>query len=315
MLLRVHVEDATVESLAPILMRNPRGVMLIRDELSAWVESANQYKNGRGSDRQFWLSNWAGVPACIDRKQQPVPVIIPHPFVGVVGGIQPDLLGVLGNPRGRADGSIDRILFAYPEERPVAGWTWDELGEEALAPWRECVQGLLALNMEPGPHGLRPFLVGLAADARPGWSELMNGLAREMNADGFAPHLRGPWAKFGVYARLALIIHFIRFVAKDAPDQHVDTESIRRAGLLVAYFQSHARRVYCRMAADQETEAAHRVLEWVARPACRSSRRWEAQAAAVAGVVRRIEDLDAPLGRLVKHHFLRAGGREEPQRG
>ena len=67
-LLRVHTDDATVESLAPILMKNPRGLIQIRDELAAWVTSANQYKGGKGSDRQFWLSNWAGVQACVDRK-------------------------------------------------------------------------------------------------------------------------------------------------------------------------------------------------------------------------------------------------------
>src|SRR5262249_27679050 len=81
-LARVMVDDATVESLAPILASNSRGIGMIRDELSAWVTSQNQYKGGKGSDRQFWLKNWAGVIATTDRKhQQTVPVIIPHPFV------------------------------------------------------------------------------------------------------------------------------------------------------------------------------------------------------------------------------------------
>src|SRR5262249_57727938 len=88
-LYRIMVNDATVESLAPVLSQNSRGVVMIRDELAAWVTSANQYKGGRGTDRQFWLSNWAGVAATVDRKQQAAPIIIPHPFVSVVGGIPP----------------------------------------------------------------------------------------------------------------------------------------------------------------------------------------------------------------------------------
>src|SRR5262249_26280917 len=64
---RIMVDNATVESLAPILMRNPRGVVMIKDELASWSTSANQYKGGKGSDRQFWLQNWAGAPATVDR--------------------------------------------------------------------------------------------------------------------------------------------------------------------------------------------------------------------------------------------------------
>jgi hypothetical protein len=105
---RVQVDDATVEAIGPILQANRRGVVLIKDELTGWVNSQNQYKGGRGTDRQFWLSNWAGVPATIDRKQQQgVPLIIPHPFCAVVGGIQPDLLGDLVDARGRADGFLN----------------------------------------------------------------------------------------------------------------------------------------------------------------------------------------------------------------
>ncbi len=156
LLRRVHTDDATTESLGPILQRNPRGVSMIKDELAAWVTAANQYKGGRGSDRQFWLSNWAGVPACIDRKGVQEPLIIPYPFVCVLGGIQPDVLEVLADPRGRADGSVDRILFAYPDARRAAEWTWEEVADDVIAPWRETVQALLDLNMEPGAHGLRP---------------------------------------------------------------------------------------------------------------------------------------------------------------
>lgn len=41
---RYIVSDATVESLVPILRDNPRGVLLLRDELGAWLQSINQYK-------------------------------------------------------------------------------------------------------------------------------------------------------------------------------------------------------------------------------------------------------------------------------
>ena len=58
---RLIVVDATVESLAPLLEDNPRGLLMTQDEGVAWVRGMGQYKGGRGGDRQFWLSNWSGL--------------------------------------------------------------------------------------------------------------------------------------------------------------------------------------------------------------------------------------------------------------
>jgi hypothetical protein len=42
----VVIENATVEALAPLLAINPRGLLVARDELSAWVGSFDQYRSG-----------------------------------------------------------------------------------------------------------------------------------------------------------------------------------------------------------------------------------------------------------------------------
>jgi hypothetical protein len=52
---RFIVGDATVESLAPILEQNPRGLLMAQDEGVGWVRAMGQYKRGLGNDRQFWL--------------------------------------------------------------------------------------------------------------------------------------------------------------------------------------------------------------------------------------------------------------------
>jgi hypothetical protein len=311
---RVFVEDATVEALAPILNKNHRGVTMIRDELAAWVTSANQYKGGRGSDRQFWLANWAGTPACIDRKgQDGLPVLIPHPFVAVVGGIQPDRLDVLADPQGRDSGAIDRLLFSYPDPRPVPEWTWDEVDPQTLQPWHDAVGRLLALKMEPGAHGLRPFVVGLTPDARPVWESLMNELAGEANAEDFPPHLTGPWAKLRVYAaRLALVVHFLRHATGEVVNEHVDAESVRRAAKLVLYFGSHARKVLAAMAPDKRAVAARRVLLCVVRNKLDDFTRTDLYRL-MRGTFHQPEDLDAPLALLVSRLYLRCCTPERPE--
>ena len=56
---RTVVEDATVEALYSVLEENPRGVLDIEDELSGWVRRMDQYKGGKGADRQFFLGVWS----------------------------------------------------------------------------------------------------------------------------------------------------------------------------------------------------------------------------------------------------------------
>jgi hypothetical protein len=70
------VEDTTVEALAAALEDNPRGVLLARDELSAFVRGMDQYKNHRGSDRQFYLSAWSNSPVSVDRKNLEEPIFL-----------------------------------------------------------------------------------------------------------------------------------------------------------------------------------------------------------------------------------------------
>jgi hypothetical protein len=304
---RVLVDDATVESLAPILETNQRGVLMVRDELSAWVTSLNQYKGGNGSDRQFWLKNWTSTTAAVDRKGSPAPIMIAHPFVAVVGCIPPDMLAALRDEKGRSDGFLDRVLFAYPEPTRAPDWTWDEVPDETLGPWRAILGDLLKLTMRPGDHGPRPEYLRLTPDARDAWECQFQALVTDQNRPDFPPVLRGPWSKFKVYlARLALIVQVLRWITRETGEKKVEAESVRRAGRLVTYFQSHARRVYATIGADPEIEDARRVLGWIEREGRASFKRWEVfNDLKSQGRFPRVEDLDRPLGRLAKHGYIR----------
>jgi hypothetical protein len=306
-LLRVYVDETTVEALAKVLDKNSRGVVLIKDELTALVTGANQYKGGRGSDRQFWLKNWTGAPVAVDRKAQDTPVILNHPFAAVVGCIQPDLLVSLRDDKGRADGFLDRFLFSFPDAGPCPGWTWEGISDEALAPWSEALGELLRLNQEPGEHGLRPHFVRLDPGAREEWSRLYNQLVVEQNWDGFPPVLRGVWAKLKVYgARLSLIVYLLRWVTRETACDKVDAESVRRAGLLLEYFKSHARKVYATIGADRDVDKAYRVLEWIVRENRTEFKRWEVHKdVRNAGQFPGLDDLNRPLDLLAKHRFAR----------
>src|SRR5262249_11906043 len=159
---RLTVNDATAEALVPILQENPRGVLLIRDELIGWVSSMNQYREGgKGADQQFWLSAWSGATVTVDRKKTHDlgPLRVRHPFVNVVGGLTPDKLPALrgDTPKKKAeqDGFIDRVLMSYPKPAPIAAENWLEIAPETLARHREVMDRLASLQMVPVQEGGR----------------------------------------------------------------------------------------------------------------------------------------------------------------
>ena len=108
---RVVITDATVEATASILAGNPRGLVLWRDECSAWIGNIAKYGDG---DRAFWVEAYGGRSYSIDRKKHPEPLRLDHLAVSIVGGIQPDRLATL-LMNGDDDGMAARFLLTWPE--------------------------------------------------------------------------------------------------------------------------------------------------------------------------------------------------------
>jgi putative DNA primase/helicase len=58
---RFLVNDTTVEKLGEVLAGSPRGVLVVRDELTGWLSGLD--KDGHESDRPFYLEAWNGTGA------------------------------------------------------------------------------------------------------------------------------------------------------------------------------------------------------------------------------------------------------------
>ncbi len=124
-----YTTDITIEALVSVLETAP-GVAIIRDELLGWITSMDQYRGGKGSDRQQYLSLWAVTPIKADRRMGE-PIYQTHPVASIVGGIQDDFLRDLHDKDGRRDGLIERLLLIRPDITS-SGWTEDELDPELL---------------------------------------------------------------------------------------------------------------------------------------------------------------------------------------
>ena len=240
---RTLVEDTTVEALAVILEGTPRGVVAARDELSGWVRSMDQYKQGgRGADRQFWLSAWSNSYASVDRKSRGEPLILTRPFVSVYGSIQPGVLHELGDKR--EDGLLDRFLFSYPEPIP-SQWTDDEISYEARASYANLYAELLDLYMPVDEYGdPAPVKIHFSPAAKELIKGAVNEHRQEMYATGFPARLKGPWSKLeGYMARLCLLLASAR-AADTGAAERVEENDVLAAVVLVDYFKHMARRVY-----------------------------------------------------------------------
>jgi hypothetical protein len=160
---------------------------------------------------------------------------------------------------------------------------------------------------------LRPRFKRLTACGGKAWVAFTAAHAAELNREDFPDHLRGCWSKLRGYGgRLALIVHCLRMACGEAAGPDVDGESVRRAASLVRYFKAHARRLYGLMMADREGQAAHKLLKWIARKNLTEFKRWEAHRDLESREwFPNMKDLDPPLERLVRHHYLRV--RQSPK--
>lgn len=66
--------------------QNKRGICLYVDELKTWVNNFNRYS--KGSEEQFWLSNFSGKPIIVDRRNNEHSISVRKSFISVIGSIQ-----------------------------------------------------------------------------------------------------------------------------------------------------------------------------------------------------------------------------------
>lgn len=119
---RYYTQDPTTEKLGELLRDNPRGLLVLRDELAGWLRTLD--KPGREGDREFYLESWDGKgDHTVDRIKRGT-VYIPCHTITVFGGTQPGKLrsyiaGAIDHEGAGADGLIQRFqLLVWPDEAP-----------------------------------------------------------------------------------------------------------------------------------------------------------------------------------------------------
>gem|GEM_PF-892148 len=250
---RYITNDATTEKLGELLRENPRGLLVVRDELIGWLDSFD--RQGREADRAFYLEAWNGKGSFYVDRIQRGSLYVPALTLSVFGGIQPDRLrsffsGAMANG-GEMDGLLQRFqLIAFPDDlgdfKIVDRFPDDDAADRVFCVFRRL--DLLKPNevgAEMGDEDELPFL-RFSADAQERfyvWYEPLMGRVRATEAQktpGFTAHL----AKYSSLApKLALLFHLVEAV-DGRTSGPVGIEAIERALKWTDYLELHARKVY-----------------------------------------------------------------------
>ena len=298
-LTRLIVQDVTIEALVPILLANPRGVILARDELAAWIGAFNQYKGGKGSDAAAWLSTYDGDTITVDRKGGNPPTLrVPLASVSVTGTMQPGTLIRVMSAELREAGLLARVLMSKPPGAP-AMWSEAEVPEVVEKQFDGLIDALLQLSPGFDEHGhLCPRLIGLDAFAKAIFVKWHNRHVLELGE--LIGDMAAAFSKLkGACARLALIIHCSRVAACDpaltSPGQ-IDLNSMQAAIELTEWFKHEARRIYAMISEGDDDRDRRMKLELIQRKGGSVSvRDWQR-----ARSFHKSDDAEADLNELVK---------------
>ncbi len=257
---RLSVSDATVEKIAEILSQTWRGLMLSRDELSGWLGNMSRYSNG--SDRPFWLESYGGREYTVDRKSTPLPLVVEHNTMAILGTIQPDRLQELLIKAGGDDGLLARFCVVWPDaptlKRPNVSFD----GDFPL----QLMDRLLSLSpVEDDEGNRRPFFVDLTEDARCVLHQFrIQCAAWENDASGLLLSHIGKMP--GLAVRFANVFAHLDWAASKS--QHfpleIDAPTLGRACHFVGnVLRLHAVRAYGGSAEAAEVRGARKLAHWI----------------------------------------------------
>jgi len=254
---RFKSNDSTVEKLGDLLVHNPQGMLVYRDELIGLL--ASWEKEGKEGDKAFYLEGWNGTASFnIDRIGRGS-LHIKNLCISVFGGIQPELLerylAGISNSLDN-DGRIQRFqVMVYPNPVP-----WELRDRYPAKGVREAVRDLfdrLAV-FDPVQDGAAPnddfvklphFCFDDAAqDIFVEWCTELHTvhIANEQN-----PMMQQHFGKFEkLFCAIALILHLA-----EGSIGPVTATSALRAAAWCDYLSGHARRIYGLVEAAKVTTA------------------------------------------------------------
>lgn len=247
---RYKTNDSTIEKIGELLVDNPSGMLVLRDELTGLL--AMMEKAGHEGDRAFYLEAWNGTSSYDTDRIGRGSIQIKNLCLSIFGGIQPDKLLAyleqashsLGN-----DGLLQRLqLLVYPDHRP---WEWSDRAPNKAAQSDAFKIFEVLDDFDPVSWGSAPADDRIkfphfcfdeeAQEIFKEWATELHGQKLQNESQPLvAQHL----AKYDkLFPALALIFHLVD-CASGIERSTVSAESALRAAAWCEFLEAHARRCY-----------------------------------------------------------------------
>jgi hypothetical protein len=245
---RVVTADAAFAALAGAVKARPAGVLLWRDDPSAWPAGLGRDTKTKDDARGWFLDAWsARAPTACDQKLA----------VSIVGSLHAERLGEALEDAD--DGLAARFLFSWPSPPP-----WRPLAEAKPAREDEAVTMLHRLAGAVGTPE-KPLVLAFEEEALKAFDRFQGRLYDEVRR---AEGLQAGWLGRGrgTIPRLAAALALLAW--SDRPGARLP-RVIGRDQLQAAirlwrdYFQPHARAVFDRGAPSTQDRQTRRVIHWL----------------------------------------------------
>lgn len=246
--------DTTIEALAEILDDNPRGLVVVCDELTAWFGMFSRYQSGKqgGSDLGRWLSMHAAHGFAYHRKTgDHRRIFVPQAAVSVTGGIQPGVLARALTREYQEAGLAARLLMAMPPRRANT-WNTSDVEEKVEQTYEQLLISLFALEESTIVHTLTPL-------AHEGWVRFYNEWNQQQQQVSGA--LAAAYSKLeGYAARFALIHHVVSHVQSGTIPLEVELPALQAGVTLCRWFAQEVERIYATLLGNSQGEDLRQLI-------------------------------------------------------
>ncbi len=229
----------TVEKLGELLKENPRGLLMVRDELAGFL--ANLERKEYQSDRAFYLTAFNGDDQFTYDRIERGTIFIPYVTLSMIGGIQPSRIIPLIQAIHRGindDGLLQRFqMIVWPDDnkewqlvdKPPNQEVWQKY-EGVFRSFRDKRLG--------SPE--QPLIMRFSAEAQVKFYEWFEHLHKEAKGGSYSESLQSHLLKMPkTIASLALIFELL-----DTGRLEIGLYAITTALRWTSYLLSHAKRLY-----------------------------------------------------------------------
>jgi len=215
------------------------GKVCIMDELSAFLSSQNQYKGGKGSDRENWICLHDGRTARIIRVGKSV--TIRGARVSIFGGIQPVIwIRCFSGEDGGiylVDGTVFRFLPVYEGSAfyPLTAESWSD---ENRKEWESLLKTAMRWS-DAMQEAKEKKVLCLSLDAQEAFLNWRNELV--MMSGDLPPIVRGFLPKLvGYCLRFAGVLYLMDVFSRDQePGSILNVEDIRKGITVSEFYLGH----------------------------------------------------------------------------